>query len=425
MTTRRGRSGGRRGRTYNLELLRSRGGNVALIFALVMPVILVTSLGAVQLNQVMTDRKRTQDVADSAALMGAGQLGVTPVGADQRTQSYALAQLADVASNATVQVTATPGQNDAMTVAIDTQRVSFFGNLLPLGGFHTHVTSTARGLNTVPLCVLVNTHGAQGPGNFQEIMDTSQLQAGQCLVYANQSLALAPGASILASAVEAVGSVTGGTVTPTAQTSAAPIPDPFSALNFEPPLLTGCNAAPPLNAAPPVALPPGTYGAISLKGGDNLILANGTYDICGPINMNGNATITGTNVLLVFHNNATISAKGAAATATAISLEGLQSGPNAGFVIATDREYTGKLALPINQIAKLTGTVYAPAGTLEVQGGGTKSSAGSNSPWTVIDANSLQVDTGAQLVINANYAVSNVPVPTGVGNQRQNVQLMQ
>ena len=416
MTTRRSRSGARRGRTHNLGLLIGKGGNVALIFALVLPVLLVTGLGAVQLNQVMSDRKRTQDVADSAALMGAGQMGVTPSGADQRTQSYALAQLADVASNATVQVTATPGQNGFMTVAIDTQRVSFFGNLLPLGGFHTHVSSTAQGVNTVPLCVLVHTHPTQPP-KFNEIMDTSQLQAGQCLVHGNQSLSLMAGASILASAVEAVGSVTGGTVTPSAQTGAPPIADPFLNLNFEPPL-TGCLGAAPINAAPPVALPPGTYGAVSLGSNNNLLLANGVYHFCGAINLNGNASITGTNVLLIFHNNASISAK----AGTQISLEGLQSGALAGFVIATDREYTSTLTLPSDQIVKLTGTVYVPAATLEVKG---SAKSETNSPWTVIDAQALQVDGGAQLVINANYAASNVPVPTGVGNQRQNVQLMQ
>ena len=415
MTTRRGRGGDRRGRTYNLELLRGRGGNVALIFALMLPALLVTGLGAVQLNQVMTDRKRTQDVADSAALMGAGQLGVTPSGADQRTQSYALAQLADVASNATVNVTATPGQNGFMTVAIDTVRVSFFGNLLPLGGFHTHVTSTAQGVNTTPLCVLA---GTTVPSDLAHIKDSSQLQAGQCLVHANQSLTVDPKASILASVTEAGSVLGGGTFTPAASTPAPYITDPFSALNFEPPSLTSCSAALPVVAASPLPLQPGVYGAVTLGNNNNLSLAGGVYHFCGPINMNGNATITGTNALLIFHNNASISANGA----TQISLEGLQSGPLAGFVIATDREYKGTLTLPSDQITKMTGTIYVPTATLEVKG---SAKSGNNTPWTVIDAKSLLVDGGAQLVINANYAASNVPVPTGVGNQRQNVQLMQ
>ena len=108
------------------------GGNVALIFSLALPILLVTGLGGVQLNQVLADKKRSQDVADSAALMGASQIAVTPGGVEQRTQSYALAQLADVAAGATVTVQASGATGSAMTVAIDTQRASFFGNLLPL-----------------------------------------------------------------------------------------------------------------------------------------------------------------------------------------------------------------------------------------------------------------------------------------------------
>ena len=34
-------------------------------------------------------------------------------------------------------------------------------------------------------------------------------------------------------------------------------------------------------------------------------------------------------------------------------------------------------------------------------------------------AQNLTVNGGAQLVINANYSASSVPVPVGVGNQRQ------
>ena len=123
-----------RSRTHNLGWVSGRNGNVALLFALILPVLLTTGLGAVQLNQVMSDKRRTQDVADSAALMGASQIAVTAGGVDQRTQSYAQAQLADVAAGASVTVQATAGKDGTMSVAIDTHRVSFFGNLLPPGG---------------------------------------------------------------------------------------------------------------------------------------------------------------------------------------------------------------------------------------------------------------------------------------------------
>ena len=391
--------------------MADRGGNVALIFSLLLPLLIVTGLGGIELNQVFSDKKRTQDVADSAALMGAGQLGVTPVGADQRAQSYAQTQLADVARYATVTVQATIGQSNTMTVAVDTQRVSFFGNLLPLGGFHTHASSSAKGVNTVPLCVLALTPTL---GDAIHVTGTSQLQAGQCLVHSNQSLIADVGASILASANEA-GTTATGPVTQAASLLAPSIIDPFASLSINP---TCSGAGTPQTITGTQSLSPGTFlGPVNISGTSTVTLSPGEYYFCKSVTITGNSTLAGTNVVLVFDNGAVLSASGAK---TSISLSGRQSGPLAGFVLIADRSYSGSFSLPSDNIAGLTGTVYAPTATLAVQGSG---KSGASSPWTVIAAKGLTVNGGAQLVINANYAVSNVPVPTGVGNQRQNVQL--
>ena len=384
---------------------------MAVVFALMLPMLAVTGLGAVQLNQVLTDKKRTQDVADSAALMGASQLGVTPVGADQRAQSYAQAQLADVAANATVTVGATVGQNNTMTVAVDTQRVSFFGNLLPMGGFHTHVTSTAKGVNTTPLCVLGI---APASTDTVHVTGTSQLQAGQCLVHSNQSLVADPAASILASASEA-GTTATGPITPAASLLAPNIADPFSGLSVNP-TCPASGQAQTISSSQPLA--PNTYPSpINISGGATVTLASGEYYFCKTLTLSGGATLTGTDVVLVFDNGASLSLGGANTT---VSLSGRQSGPLAGFVLIADRNYSGAFTLPSDNIATLTGTVYVPTATLAVQG---SAKSGATSPWTVIAAKGVTVNGGAQLVINANYSISNVPVPHGVGNQRQNVQL--
>ena len=383
-----------------------------------LPVLLVTGLGAVQLNQIMTDKKRTQDVADSAALMGASQLGVTPVGADQRTQSYAQTQLTDVAANATVTIQATVGQGNVMTVAIDTQRVSFFGNLLPLGGFHTHVTSTAKGVNTTPLCVLGI---APALTDTVHVTGTSQLQAGQCLVHSNQSLTADPAASILASASEA-GTVAVGPITPAALIGAPPTSplDPFAGLNVNPSSCSGTPTPINVNGGATTPLAAGThYGPVNVSGGSTLSLGAGDHYFCQTLTVTGGSTVTGTDVDLVFDSAAIMSLSGAKTT---VNLSGRQSGPLAGFVIIADRNYANIFTLQSDFITGLTGTIYVPTATLAVQGTGR---SGATSPWTVIAAKGLTVNGGAQLVINANYSISNVPVPHGVGNQRQNVQLMQ
>ena len=393
-------------------LAAERRGNVALIFALLLPVLIVTALGGIELNQVLADRKRTQDVADSAALMGAAQLGVTPVGADQRAQAFAQSQLYDVAGYASVTVQATTGQNQTMTVAVDTQRASFFGSLFPPGGFHTHVAATAQGQNTVPLCVLGI---ANTLTDLIHVTGTSQLQAGQCLVHSNEALTADAGAAIQADANEA-GTIATGPIVNTADLLAPNIKDPFSSLNVNP---SSCSGAASRSITSNTALPPGTYGSVSISGTSAVTLTSGEYYFCGTLTISGNSTVTGTDVVLVFDRGAVLSFGGAKST---LSLSGRRSGPLAGFVLIADRTYTGSFTLQSDDITALTGTVYVPTATLAVQG---TAKSGATSPWTVIAAENLTINGGAQLVINANYSISPVPVPVGVGNQRQNVQLMQ
>ena len=129
----------------------------------------------------MSDKRRTQDVADSAALMGAGQLGVTPNGADQRAQSFAQSQLSDVANYATVSSQATVGANNTMTVAVDTQRASFFGNLLPAGRLpHPREFHRPGAEHSAALCAR---RPRRRPCSSSTSPGTSQLQAGSCLVH--------------------------------------------------------------------------------------------------------------------------------------------------------------------------------------------------------------------------------------------------
>ncbi len=389
----------------------NRRGNVVVIFALMLPVLLVTSLGAIELNQVLSDKKRTQDVADSAALEGAQQLAVTPVGAGQRTQAYAQSQLSDVSRYATVSVQASSNAIGTMTVAIDTQRASFFGDLLPPGGFHTHVTSTAQGQNTAPLCVL---GVAPTPAQQIHVTGNSQLQAGACLVHSNQALIVDPAASLLASISEASTLAT-GPITPSAELGAPNVADPFAGLNINPTNPCPSAAGPGLNVTggSSQTLAIGVHpGQINVSGGSTLTLSPGDHYFCQTVTVSGGSSLIGTDVDLVFDKNAIISPSG---SKTTINLSGRQSGPLAGFVLIADRTYTGTFTLQSDFITGLTGTVYAPTATLAVQG---TTQSGSTTPWTVIDAQNLTINGGAQLVINANYAASNVPVPSGVGNQR-------
>jgi hypothetical protein len=126
--------------------------------------------------------------------------------------------------------------------------------------------------------------------------------------------------------------------------------------------------------------------------------------------MQQNSVLTGTNVTLVFDNTAQFQFS----DSSVIDLTGARSGPYAGFVIVTTRNNVGAFTISSTSARRLEGTVYAPNATLQVTGANNR--VADQSAWTVIVAKSILMTGSPNLVINANYAASGVPVPKGVGN---------
>jgi hypothetical protein len=60
----------------------------------------------------------------------------------------------------------------------------------------------------------------------------------------------------------------------------------------------------------------------------------------------------------------------------------------------------------------MLGTIYIPEARLVIEG---KDKVAEESDWTVIIAKQVNLKGSPSLVVNANYATSNVPVPIGVG----------
>ncbi len=394
-----------------LEFIRATllncGGATATTFAVLVPILAVLGAGAVELGQLNSDRSATQDAADAAALMAAKQLSVNPSGVAARANAYATNQLAPIAAHATVQVSTTVGQN-SVTVSISTQRPSFFGNLIPPGGFSTHVQSTAVSEVSAPLCVLAIAPSAT---DAIQLQNASQITAPGCAVYSNQSAAVAA-AGLRAAEATDVGTTASGPISPAALTGAANIPDPFTTLNIAAP--SSCPpGSPKVTIGADTVLQPGVHcGDYQVTGSYTLTLAPGEHYFEGNLTGKGGSIITGTDVVVIFGPNTVLDLKGA----SNISLNGRQSGPLAGFVIAVDRGASGTFQIQTDPFTNITGAVYAPSVTLNLDG---THQAAQSSQWTVITAKAITV-TGTQtaspnIQINSNYAGSSVPVPTGVG----------
>jgi Flp pilus assembly protein TadG len=389
------------------RLIRHKGGNVITTFALATPIIAILTLGAIDLASVSSDKGTLQDIADSAALMAAKQLGMADnTGLAERTKSVIAEQLAEIGNRLTYQTTVIP-DTDAGTVSIQivANRSSFFVNMLPPGGWNFTVNANAQQMGTTPLCVLSFGDAAN---ETLALKGDSHILAPGCLVHGNSDIDVVGLSNISAGTVQAAGLATGN-ISPAPQTDAPAIPDPFSGMTLAPP----GSACIPINIVVdllPLILPPGIHcGNITVRRSASITLLPGDhYFQKGSLMLQNTASLKGSDVVMIFGPKARFQFL----DNSIVTLKGRRQGNYAGFVIATTRDNTKTFDISSTAARELLGTVYIPNATLAVSG---KAKVADQSAWTVIVAKSVTLSQNPSLVINKNYSGTNVPVPDGVG----------
>lgn len=401
--------GWRRLLTLARRLEQDRGGNVITTFALAMPVIAILALGGIDLASVSADKQKLQDVADSAALMAAKQLGMADNnGLAERTKAAMAAQVADLAGRLTYTAAVTPDTEEGLVqVQLTVNRNSFFANMLPPGGWNFTITANAQQMGTTPLCVL---SFGEDKGDLIEMRDSAAVLAPGCLVHSNSDVKVQQSASLSAGVVQASG-LASGLITPAPQTDAPVIDDPFSTMAINPPGGL-CSPLDRVAELLPVVLLPGVHcGNISaIKSSTITLLPGEHYFQKGKLELKESATLVGDNVVLIFGKDAQFQFK----DNSIVSLRGRRQGAYAGFVIATTRDNQNTFEISSSSARELLGTVYVPNAELLVRGA---NKVADQSAWTVIVTRSMMLRDNPDLVINKNYAGSNVPVPGGVGNK--------
>ena len=395
----------------------SRAAGVATTFAFAFPVIAGVGAGAVDLAGVHNSKTKLQAAVDAAAIEGAKQLSMANAsGLQARAEQFIGFELGDDAKQFTYKITTSVGgeNNSEFTVTAKANRLSFFGNLLPPGGWNFGASSTAQRLNQTPLCVLVS-----GGAKADELMmkDQSDIVATGCMVHGNSDLTVQNNARLTAGAVEVAG-LSVGAVSPVAQTGAMEVEDPFAGMKLNIPgaLCTPLDLV--VNLGVQIMTPGVHCGAITVGKSSTLYLLPGEhYFRKGTLTMSENSKIVGTDVAMVFDETSEFLFKDAAS----VELEGRKNGVLAGFVIATTRNNVSTFEISSDAARKLLGTIYIPSATLRISGGNAQ--VADRSAWTVIVAKSVKMEGSPSLVINANYAGSSVPVPKGVGPGESAVRL--
>ena len=392
----------------------SATGGIAALAAVAVPCTAVVGIGAVELVAINAERAILQDAADMAALLGAKELAVAShEGLTDRVEGYALTQLAKVAVRTKLTAEATI-EGDQLRVKLSGNRPGFFGNVVPPGGFWTHVGATAQAEPGLPLCLMTL---SSKPTEPLYVKDAAQVRAPACLVHSNANVAVDRYAALSAGAVRAAATAT-GPITPSASVGVASRPDPFKERDIPTGTCAGGELETTYNG--PATLPAGVHcGGVIADKSAVLTLAPGVhYFANGDLKLRATSTLKGTDVVLVFGPDATLKSQDWAW----IDLVGRQSGPLAGMVLVHTRENPKAVELFSANVRRLEGVIYLPAADLLVIG---LRPVAAESDWTVSITKRVLVRGGARLVINNRYSESPVPVPDGVGPTAAGARLLQ
>lgn len=399
-------------------------GSIALKFAMVAPAVLLLGSGAIDLWAVSSAKGRLQSIADSAALAAAPALALATDGsaAKERAQAFVLGQMAEWADApayvGSFEVVEQRGMR-AIRVLLKGNRPSFFGNLLPPGGWDFVGDATASTMNLVPLCVLVS---GQSGSKLLNVKDSGRMSAPACMVHSNRDIDV-EGGSISAAMVQAVTSAR-GVISPSANAGAARIEDPFADLNLDQSKKLVCTEADAVRAKIKVVegvhyVSPGMHcGGIEASGTARIVLDPGDhFFLGGHLTIRETARLEGQDVVLFFDKASKFDFKDQAI----VNLEARKEGPYAGIVMGGTRDNTQDFIISADHVETLLGVIYVPSARLIVEG---KADVARDSAWTVIVAKELQLNGSPSLFINANYGGSDVPVPAGVGNRAGGARLM-
>jgi hypothetical protein len=398
-------------------LKRGQRGQLALITALIAMPMSVAVVFAAELTALSGERSKMQAAVDAAALAGARDIGVS--GGEERDIKGYTEQFAKELTNQTIPHVKTTFKAEQLAdgaVRIDGvgTRNSFFGNMIPKGGFVIKVRAEGEALSKRPLCVVGT--GSSDVKRAIDATEQSRILAPNCLIHSNADIELSDKAVIDAGSIQASGSAEGDGYSPEADEGALVLRDPFQSRvikNKNSKCSDGIKNGvlqQRLEKKGVHKVPAGIKRwQYTATGTAEFRLAPGEHYFCQPLTIEQKGKLTGDNVVLIFENGA-LTATGDAK----VTLTGRQTGNWAGFVFVSDRDNEADTILSSSFVDKLLGIIYLPNGDLFINA---KGDVAEDSLWSVVIARNIALAGSSTLVINDNYEGSGVPVPKGVGNQ--------
>lgn len=420
------------GVTAASKFLKNRDGVIAIKFAALTPVLLLSSAIAIDFATLSSQKSNLQNIADIGAIAGAKELSFSDANRDNVNavvqavvDRYVAAQ--DVAFKAGDIKVKTTVTNNPLQVNVAVQRTatSFFKSFIGHKINTLQTSSTAEIVGKPNVCVL-----ALEPSTHEALLleHDANVLGRDCSVFSNSAhinaIKAKNSAKLEADFICSRGGKSGGpgNFTPDPMTDCPGFEDP---LNSRPaPLMSGvCDETDLVIDFGSRALTPGTYcGGITIADGARVTLDDGTYIIKdGPLVVETDGELTGQNVGFYFTGDkAGVNFR----EDSVISLEAQKSGIMAGLLFFSDRNQSENTVFEImsEDARVLLGTIYLPNGKLRV---GADARVADRSAYTAIVARSMRLYGGPKMVLNTNYDETDVPVPEGIRGAGQPVKLVQ
>ena len=392
------------------RFLAANDGGLAVYAALAIPVVLAMAGGMIDITTAQSERSQLYNIAQGAALVGAGDLALAANSsmATQRSKAWAESEIANLRNPPATTVTAsiveiTRGQR-GVRVDIAANRPSIFGRILPPGGWHINVFAVAAPLGTTPLCVIAT---QTDKSRVINVRNSGAISAPGCMIHSNRDVLVENSGHIEAGLVEAVGAISGD-INPDGVPDAPTMDDPFANVNLTAP--NGVNQGNVTWTTGVHTLAPGYHRQhIDVRGNAILRLQPGEHwFVHADLKVRENARVEGDDVVLMFDRECKFEFRDDAV----VRLDGRHSGPLSGFVLVATRDNNKDFTIDSDHVESLLGVVYAPSARLVIEG---HAQVARQSAWTVIVAKAIQLNGNPTLYLNANYRGSEVPVPSGVG----------
>ena len=294
------------------------------------------------------------------------------------------------------------------------------------------VSAEANTLGTARLCVLSLHRNAHQALKMDHL---ARVTAPDCFVQSNSKDKDGLSAKGLSLLVSSTACTSGGfegdasLFVPLPETDCPVLDDPLEMRAA--PAVKGCDFD-HLKITATQSISPGHYcGGLEIKDTAQVTAEPGIYIISGgPLRVKDTASLTGDGVSFYFaDDDATFEFKDKAV----VELSGPTDGPMAGLLffqsasVKSDRDFK----ITSGSVRKLIGTIYLPKGKFKANANNDDlvplpsdplKTVGNASTYTIIVADQIDLQK-VNLIINADYAASDVPVPPGLGPKSTAVRL--